>query len=155
MLKLKKWANSNLYISIFRLTLRCLLVARKENLTDVSTSLTGRSKNLDPTGYPAGAGWPDRFPSLIQLFHNLFRSYYHLHVIVPRQHSFFRKTVAVAASRWQHWVQRDQPEIWTSHLSVPETNMLQLINQSLKWVKPNSSWMMTLLPTPSSKTSRI
>ena len=35
---------------IFRLVLRCLLVARKENLTGVSTGLTGRSKNLDPTG---------------------------------------------------------------------------------------------------------
>ena len=31
--------------------LRCLLVARKENLTGVSTGLTGRSKNLDPTGF--------------------------------------------------------------------------------------------------------
>ena len=30
--------------------LRCLLVARKESLTGVSTGLTGRSKNLDPTG---------------------------------------------------------------------------------------------------------
>ena len=34
--------------------LRCLLVARKENLTGVSTGLTGRSKNLDPTGNPTG-----------------------------------------------------------------------------------------------------
>ena len=38
------------YISTFRLMLRCHLVARKENLTGVSTSLTGRSKNLDPIG---------------------------------------------------------------------------------------------------------
>ena len=30
--------------------IRCLLVARKEDLTGVSTGLTGRSKNLDPTG---------------------------------------------------------------------------------------------------------
>ena len=30
--------------------LRWLLVARKENLTGVSTGFTGRSKNLDPTG---------------------------------------------------------------------------------------------------------
>ena len=60
------------YISIFRLVLRCLLVARKENLTGFSTGLTGRSKNLDPTGRstrpvpvdPTGAGRPDRFPSL-------------------------------------------------------------------------------------------
>ena len=42
------------YISIFRLVLRCLLVARKENLTGVSTGLTGRSKNLDPTGNLTG-----------------------------------------------------------------------------------------------------
>ena len=39
---------------IFRLVLRCLLVARKENLTGVSTGLTGRSKNLDPNGNPTG-----------------------------------------------------------------------------------------------------
>ena len=38
------------YISIFRLVLRCILVARKENSTGFSTGLTGRSKNLDPTG---------------------------------------------------------------------------------------------------------
>ena len=38
------------YISTFRLVLRCLLVARKENSTGFSTGLTGRSKNLDPTG---------------------------------------------------------------------------------------------------------
>ena len=43
-------------IRIFRLVLRCLLVARKENLTGVSTGLTGRSKNLDPTS----AGQPNR-----------------------------------------------------------------------------------------------
>ena len=42
------------YISIFRLVLRCLLVARKENSTGFSTGLTGRSKNLDPTGNPTG-----------------------------------------------------------------------------------------------------
>ena len=42
---------------IFRLVLRCLLVARKENLTGFSTGLTGRSKNLDPNG----AGNPTGF----------------------------------------------------------------------------------------------
>ena len=42
------------YISIFQLVLRCLLVARQENLTGFSTGLTGRSKNLDPTGNPTG-----------------------------------------------------------------------------------------------------
>ena len=42
------------YISIFRLVLRCLLVARKESLTGFSNGLTGRSKNLDPTGNPTG-----------------------------------------------------------------------------------------------------
>ena len=40
------------YVSTFRLVLRCLLVARKENSTGFSTGLTGRSKNLDPTGNP-------------------------------------------------------------------------------------------------------
>ena len=38
------------YVSIFWLVLRCFLVARKENSTGFSTGLTGRSKNLDPTG---------------------------------------------------------------------------------------------------------
>ena len=42
------------YISIFRSMLKCLLVARKENSTGFSTGLTGRSKNLDPTGNPTG-----------------------------------------------------------------------------------------------------
>ena len=42
------------YICIFRLVLRCLLDARKENLTGVSTGLTGQSKNLDPTSNPTG-----------------------------------------------------------------------------------------------------
>ena len=34
--------------------LKCLLVARKENLIGVSTGLTGQSKNLDPTDNPTG-----------------------------------------------------------------------------------------------------
>ena len=38
------------YICIFRLVLRCFLVARKENLTGVSTGLIGWSKNLDLPG---------------------------------------------------------------------------------------------------------
>ena len=42
------------YTIIFQLLLRCLLVARKENSTGFSTGLTGRSKNLDPTGNPTG-----------------------------------------------------------------------------------------------------
>ena len=42
------------YITTFRLVLRCLLVAKKENLTGFSTGLTGRSKNLDLTGNPTG-----------------------------------------------------------------------------------------------------
>ena len=42
------------YTSTFGLELRCRLVARKDNLTGVSTGLTGRSKNLDPTGNPTG-----------------------------------------------------------------------------------------------------
>ena len=51
------------YICMFRLVLRCLLDARKENLTGVSTGLTGWSKNLDPTGNSTCLR-PDRFPSL-------------------------------------------------------------------------------------------
>ena len=42
------------YRSIFRMVHRCLLVVRKENSTGFSTGLTGRSKNLDPTGNPTG-----------------------------------------------------------------------------------------------------
>ena len=42
------------YISVFRLVLRFLLVVRKDNLTGISTALTGRSKNLDATGNPTG-----------------------------------------------------------------------------------------------------
>ena len=34
--------------------LRCLLVARKENLTGVSSGLTSQSKNLDPNGNSTG-----------------------------------------------------------------------------------------------------
>ena len=39
------------YIGIFRLVLRCVLFARKVNMIGVSTGLTGRSKNLNPTGF--------------------------------------------------------------------------------------------------------
>ena len=52
------------YISMFWLVFRCFLVPKKENLTGFSTGLTGRSKNLDPTGNPTGVGRPDWFPSL-------------------------------------------------------------------------------------------
>ena len=41
-------------ILLFWLVLKCLLVAIKENLTGLSNGLTGRSKNLDPTGNPIG-----------------------------------------------------------------------------------------------------
>ena len=51
-----------MYISVGALM---FLVARKKNLTGVLTGLTGRSKNLDPTGDPTGnstgAGQPDGF----------------------------------------------------------------------------------------------
>ena len=46
--------------SMLRVVLKCLLVARRENLTGVSTDLTGQLKNHDQTG----AGRPDQFPSL-------------------------------------------------------------------------------------------
>ena len=54
----------NKFICVLQLLLKCLLVARKENLTGVSTGLTGQSKNLDPTGNLTYAGRPDRFPCL-------------------------------------------------------------------------------------------
>ena len=50
--------------------LRCLLVPKKDNLTDFSTGLTGWSKNLGPTGNPTSAGLPDRFPSLVYTIQN-------------------------------------------------------------------------------------
>ena len=37
-------------VCIFRLVLKCLLLARKEKLTGILTGLTGQSKNLDPIG---------------------------------------------------------------------------------------------------------
>ena len=59
------------YISIFRLVLRCLLVARKENSTGFSTGLTGRSKNLDPTGNPTGRCRLTRPVSISALHHRV------------------------------------------------------------------------------------
>ena len=35
----------------------------------------------------------------------------HLHVSAPGKHSSFRRNAAAVASRWQHCVQLDQPEI--------------------------------------------
>ena len=49
------------YVSIFWLVLGCLLVARKDNLTGFSTGLTGRSKNLDPTGFHLCSVLVDRY----------------------------------------------------------------------------------------------
>ena len=49
----------------------------------------------------------------------------HLHVIAPRQHSFFRRNVAVAASRWQYcpiWPARDL----NLRPPAPETKALPL-----------------------------
>ena len=42
----------------------------------------------------------------------------HIHVIVLRQHSSLRRNVAAMASRWQHCVQFDRSEIWTSDLQL-------------------------------------
>ena len=48
---------------------RCLLVARKKNLTGVSTGLTDPSKNLDPTHYPTGRSTrPVSLPAAGQFF---------------------------------------------------------------------------------------
>ena len=65
------------YVSIFRLVLKCLLVARKENLTGASTGLIGRSKNLKKFDWCfnrpdrpvdlTGAGRPNWFRSLLQI----------------------------------------------------------------------------------------
>ena len=35
-----------------------------------------------------------------------------------RQHSFSRRDVVAVANRWQHCVQFDWPEIWTSDLPL-------------------------------------
>ena len=42
----------------------------------------------------------------------------HFRVIVPRQHSYNRKNVTAMASRWQHCVRFDRPEIWTADLPI-------------------------------------
>ena len=42
----------------------------------------------------------------------------HLRVIGPGQHSSFWRNVAAVASRWQHCVRFDRPEIWTSDLPL-------------------------------------
>ena len=39
-------------------------------------------------------------------------------VIAPGQHNSFQRNVAAVASRWQHRVQFDRPEIWTSDLPL-------------------------------------
>ena len=89
------------YISIFRLVLRCLLVARKENLTGFSTGLTGRSKNLDPTGNPTG--WSTG-PVPIDLtgFH-LWRKSYSVSIFLWLK---FAYSPVASTSRyyWSHWI---------------------------------------------------
>ena len=51
LLFIKSFIYNKIYsVCIFWLVLRRLLVDRKENSTGFSTGLTGRSKNLDPTG---------------------------------------------------------------------------------------------------------
>ena len=97
--------------------LTCLLVARKDNLTGFSTGLTGRLKNLDPTGNPpgrstrpatrpagqpdrqparpvnpTGAGRPDRFPSLLQSTQKL-SIYYITSKTVRLYHKIKHKTM--------------------------------------------------------------
>ena len=42
---------NRMYVQILFGAYRCLVVARKKNLTGISTGLTGRSKNLDPNGF--------------------------------------------------------------------------------------------------------
>ena len=42
----------------------------------------------------------------------------HLRVIAPGKHISFRRNVAVATSRWQHCIRFDQPEIWTSDITL-------------------------------------
>ena len=41
-----------------------------------------------------------------------------LRIIEPGQHSFSRRNVTAVTSLWQHCVQFDRPEIWTSNLSL-------------------------------------
>ena len=49
-----------------------------------------------------------------------------LHHCAYGQHSSFQRNVAAVASRWQHYVQFDRPEIRTSDFPRPEKNMLPL-----------------------------
>ena len=65
--------------------LRCPLVARQENLTGVSTGLTGQSKNLDPIG----ASRPGRFPSLFRAFPSyLYRIHIYIRQLILMQMFF-------------------------------------------------------------------
>ena len=56
------------------------------------------------------------------------------YVFAPEQHSFFRRHAGAVASRWQHCVSFDRPEIWTSDLPLQRrtryqsTNWLHLLN---------------------------
>ena len=52
-------------VCIFWLVFRCILVAKKENLTGFLTGLTGLTGRLDR---PVKESRPDRFPSLISAF---------------------------------------------------------------------------------------
>ena len=56
----------------------------------------------------------------------------HLCIVAPGQHSFFWKNVAAAASRWQHCVLFDRPEIWTSDLPLQRRTRYCLI-----WFRSN------------------
>ena len=57
------------------------------------------------------------------------------------QHSSFRRNAVAVASRWQHCVRFDRPEIWTSDLSLQRQTRYRLTNLTCagiiweKWAK--------------------
>ena len=57
--------------------------------------------------------------------------------LYPGQHSFFRRNLAAVASRRQHCVQFDRPEIWTSDLPLQRRTRYRSTN----W--PVMSWKRT------------
>ena len=61
----------------------------------------------------------------------------HFHVIAPGQHNSFRRNVTVVASRWQHSVRFDRPEIWTSDLLIQGRTRYRSTNFSYN---PTNTW---------------
>ena len=112
------------YISMFRLVLRCLLVARKENLTGVSTGLTGRSTlpvPVDQTGFHLWQITPGnlecvRRQKVLQKFAEV--TFQNLSIFEPKfkQNDVTKQFCGVTTFRHfmiQYWKQTYMYKIWT------------------------------------------